>query len=210
MPRTPYFPPGTLREVLAYPKPTSAFESKACSDALARVGLERLTRSSIHAERWDRDLNEDELHALALARVMTHKAAWVLIDEVLDSLEDSWSGARYRHFRQGSCTIGHYLHRPQRRTPCLLQGFALDHGSHRQEAEKPAARPAAPAARARPGDEPDAMKKRSLGPADLAALPDEELLEAVQRQTFGFFWEAAHPVSGLAPDRCTTIADTRR
>src|SRR6202041_840427 len=27
MPRTPYFPPGTLREVLAYPKPTSDFES---------------------------------------------------------------------------------------------------------------------------------------------------------------------------------------
>ncbi|HEX3395984.1 MAG TPA: glucoamylase family protein [Steroidobacteraceae bacterium] len=43
-------------------------------------------------------------------------------------------------------------------------------------------------------------------PADLAQLPDEELLEAVQRQTFGFFWEAAHPVSGLAPDRCTTRA----
>ncbi|HTC39725.1 MAG TPA: ABC transporter ATP-binding protein/permease, partial [Steroidobacteraceae bacterium] len=32
MPRTPYFPPGTLREVLAYPKPVSDFESKACSE----------------------------------------------------------------------------------------------------------------------------------------------------------------------------------
>ncbi len=90
MPRTPYFPPGTLREVLAYPKPTSAFESKTCSDALARVGLERLIPQLDSPGRWDRDLNEDELHALALARVMTHKAAWVLIDEVLDSLEDSW------------------------------------------------------------------------------------------------------------------------
>ncbi len=48
------------------------------------------------------------------------------------------------------------------------------------------------------------MKKRSHGPRELAALPDEELLEAVQRQTFRFFWEAAHPQSGLAPDRCTT------
>ena len=90
MPRTPYFPPGTLREVLAYPKPTSKFESKTCSDALARVGLERLIPQLDSPERWDRDLNEDELHALALARVLTHKAAWVLIDEVLDSLEDSW------------------------------------------------------------------------------------------------------------------------
>ena len=90
MPRTPYFPPGTLREVLAYPKPTSAFASQACSDALARVGLERLMPHLDSPERWDRDLNEDELHALALARVITHKAAWILIDEVLDSLDDAW------------------------------------------------------------------------------------------------------------------------
>jgi hypothetical protein len=38
-------------------------------------------------------------------------------------------------------------------------------------------------------------------PAKLAALPDEALLEAVQRQTFRYFWEGAHPVSGLAFDR---------
>jgi hypothetical protein len=41
----------------------------------------------------------------------------------------------------------------------------------------------------------------SIPPADLA---DEELLECVQRQTFRYFWEAAHPVSGLAPDRLST------
>jgi len=51
------------------------------------------------------------------------------------------------------------------------------------------------------------MNNPSLSPAALAALPDEKLLEAVQRQTFAFFWEASHPVSGLAPDRCTTSAD---
>lgn len=38
-------------------------------------------------------------------------------------------------------------------------------------------------------------------PQTLAALPDAELLEAVQRQTFRFFWEGGHPVSGLARDR---------
>jgi vitamin B12/bleomycin/antimicrobial peptide transport system ATP-binding/permease protein len=89
MPRTPYLPPGTLLEVLAYPKPTSGFESKACCDALARVGLERLTPRLNSTERWDRELNEDEQQALALARVIIHKAPWVLIDEVLDSLDDA-------------------------------------------------------------------------------------------------------------------------
>jgi hypothetical protein len=46
-----------------------------------------------------------------------------------------------------------------------------------------------------------------MHPAELAALPDEELIEAVQRQTFRFFWEGSHPLSGLAPDRCTTARD---
>jgi hypothetical protein len=37
-----------------------------------------------------------------------------------------------------------------------------------------------------------------------AALPDEDLIDAVQRQTFRFFWEGGHPQSGLAFDRLTT------
>lgn len=40
--------------------------------------------------------------------------------------------------------------------------------------------------------------------AAIAALGDEALLDAVQRRTFRFFWEGAHPGSGLAPDRRTT------
>jgi hypothetical protein len=42
------------------------------------------------------------------------------------------------------------------------------------------------------------MPKPDPSPAALAALPDDELLEAVQRQTFRFFWEGAHPASGLS------------
>jgi hypothetical protein len=41
-------------------------------------------------------------------------------------------------------------------------------------------------------------------PAALASLPDEELLETVQRQHFRYFWEGAHPDSGLAFDRRTS------
>ena len=43
--------------------------------------------------------------------------------------------------------------------------------------------------------------------AALAGLPDDELLEAVQRQTFRFFVEGSHPVSGLAPDRRTIVEE---
>jgi vitamin B12/bleomycin/antimicrobial peptide transport system ATP-binding/permease protein len=89
MPRTPYLPPGTLREVLAYPKATEKFESGIFSTALARVGLERLSPRLDSQERWDRELNEDDQQGLALARAIIHKAPWVLIDEVLDSLDDA-------------------------------------------------------------------------------------------------------------------------
>jgi putative ATP-binding cassette transporter len=88
IPRTPYLPPGTLREVLAYPKPVSGFDTGACSAALSRVGLGRLTPLLDSTQRWDHELNEDEQHALNLARVITHQARWVIIDEVLDSLDD--------------------------------------------------------------------------------------------------------------------------
>lgn len=35
-------------------------------------------------------------------------------------------------------------------------------------------------------------------------LPDEQLLELVQRQTFKYFWDFAHPISGLARERNTS------
>src|ERR1700761_8151267 len=41
-----------------------------------------------------------------------------------------------------------------------------------------------------------------LKATDLISLSDDALLDAVQRQTFDFFWQAAHPDSGLARDRC--------
>ncbi len=40
-----------------------------------------------------------------------------------------------------------------------------------------------------------------------ARLSDDALLDRVQRQTFGFFWDGAHPVSFLARDRTGVEAD---
>jgi len=35
-------------------------------------------------------------------------------------------------------------------------------------------------------------------------IPDEELLSKIQQQTFGYFWDFGHPVSGLARERNTS------
>jgi hypothetical protein len=48
---------------------------------------------------------------------------------------------------------------------------------------------------------------KSMDPRELARLSDEALLEAVQRQTFAFFWDGAHPVSGMAADRRKTTEE---
>src|SRR5262245_40553796 len=56
-------------------------------------------------------------------------------------------------------------------------------------------------------EKPTKLKSVSDGEpnaAALATLPDDDLIDAVQRQTFRFFWEGAHSASGLAPDRLTT------
>jgi vitamin B12/bleomycin/antimicrobial peptide transport system ATP-binding/permease protein len=89
MPRTPYLPPGTLREVLAYPKGTDTYATDAYSGALARVKLDRLVPLIDTSRRWDRELSDDEQQGLAFARLVLHKPHWVLIDEVLDGLDDT-------------------------------------------------------------------------------------------------------------------------
>jgi hypothetical protein len=50
--------------------------------------------------------------------------------------------------------------------------------------------------------------KDERSPQALAALPDEALIEAVQRQTFRYFWDGADAASGLALDRRTLAGDT--
>jgi putative ATP-binding cassette transporter len=88
MPRTPYLPPGTLREILAYPRTTGTFDEAAYANALTRLQLEALVPLLDAARRWDRELSEDEQQTVAFARSLLHAPAWLLIDEVLDGLDD--------------------------------------------------------------------------------------------------------------------------
>lgn len=53
-------------------------------------------------------------------------------------------------------------------------------------------------------DKEHELEATDPSPASLASLPDEELIELVQRQTFRLFWEDSHSRSGLAPDGSPT------
>jgi putative ATP-binding cassette transporter len=88
MPREPYLPPGTLGEVLAYPLKVESFRPRALTQALELLGLRRLVPMLALSRRWDRELGDDEQQSLAFARVVLHAPSWVLIDEVLDSIDE--------------------------------------------------------------------------------------------------------------------------
>lgn len=88
MPRTPYLPPGTLREVLAYPLKVDDFKEAAFTQALSRLDLEHLVPMLDVSRRWDRELGEDTQQSLAFARCVLHAPPWILIDDVFAALEE--------------------------------------------------------------------------------------------------------------------------
>ncbi|MDB6084665.1 MAG: glycosyl transferase family 1 [Gammaproteobacteria bacterium] len=89
LPRVPYLPPGTLRELLAYPSSVDKFDEAAFGPVLVRLGLNHLVPKLDLAERWDRDLNDDEQQCLAFSRALLHAPRWMFIDEVLDGLDQA-------------------------------------------------------------------------------------------------------------------------
>ena len=85
---TPYLPRGTLKEVLAYPLTVDRFDDPAFTHALGRLGLKRLVPLLEETRRWDRELSQDEQLGLALARIVLQTPPWLLIDDMLGSLDD--------------------------------------------------------------------------------------------------------------------------
>ncbi|HKU87908.1 MAG TPA: ABC transporter ATP-binding protein/permease [Casimicrobiaceae bacterium] len=98
MPRRPYLPPGTLRDVLAYPQDAHSFAPQSFGDALARVGLAHLAPMLDRVSRWEHDLNGDEQHNLMLARLLIHRPRWVVLDDLLDAINDATRARAFEIF----------------------------------------------------------------------------------------------------------------
>ncbi|MCV9962752.1 ABC transporter ATP-binding protein/permease [Pararhizobium sp. BT-229] len=87
VPRTPYFPPGTLEEVLCYPESPGRFKKADMMSVLSKVGLGKLNSRLDQDMRTRLKLNELEMRLLSIARLGLHKPRWIIIDEALDTLE---------------------------------------------------------------------------------------------------------------------------
>jgi putative ATP-binding cassette transporter len=89
LPQKPYFPLGTLREVLHYPKPPDGITDDILRDTLHKVGLDHLRDRLDESERWDHILSGGEQQRIAFARALTHKPDWIFMDEATSALDEA-------------------------------------------------------------------------------------------------------------------------
>lgn len=86
MPKHPYLPGGSLRDILAYPYAPDKFEDADFRTALTTIGLPHLISSLDTTAPWEKELSDPEQQGLAFARLLLHKPRWVAIDTAIDTL----------------------------------------------------------------------------------------------------------------------------
>ncbi|TAJ86039.1 ABC transporter ATP-binding protein/permease [Reyranella sp.] len=88
MPQKPYFPLGTLREAMLYPKEPNGISDDDLREALHEVGLDHLRGRLDEDERWDHILSGGEQQRVAFARTLIHKPDWIFMDEATSALDE--------------------------------------------------------------------------------------------------------------------------
>jgi vitamin B12/bleomycin/antimicrobial peptide transport system ATP-binding/permease protein len=94
LPQRPYFPVGTLRHALLYPREGGA-DDKALRAALTAVGLPALAVRLDEEGHWNRTLSLGEQQRLAIARALLQKPQYLFLDEVTASLDEPSEAALY-------------------------------------------------------------------------------------------------------------------
>ena len=89
MPQKPYFPLGTLRDVMLYPAEPEGVSDDVLKDMLHKVGLDHLRDRLDETERWDHILSGGEQQRVAFARVLVQKPDWIFMDEATSALDEA-------------------------------------------------------------------------------------------------------------------------
>jgi putative ATP-binding cassette transporter len=88
MPQKPYFPLGTLREALHYPKAPEDVTDELLRETVHKVGLDHLKERLDEQERWDLILSGGEQQRVAFARTLIHRPDWIFMDEATSALDE--------------------------------------------------------------------------------------------------------------------------
>jgi putative ATP-binding cassette transporter len=89
LPQKPYFPIGTLRDVMLYPSAPEGVTDEQLKDMLHKVGLDHLRDRLDETERWDHILSGGEQQRVAFARVLVAKPDWIFMDEATSALDEA-------------------------------------------------------------------------------------------------------------------------
>ena len=88
LPQRPYFPIGTLRQVVSYPAAAETFTDAQLRDALAATSLAHFADRLDEQQNWAQQLSGGEQQRVAIARALLHKPAWLFLDEATSALDE--------------------------------------------------------------------------------------------------------------------------
>ena len=89
MPQQPYFPLGSLRQALTYPKPAADVADADVRDAMAAVGLGHLAPRLDEEADWNIMLSGGEQQRVGFVRALLRRPAVLMLDEPVSTLDDA-------------------------------------------------------------------------------------------------------------------------
>lgn len=83
----PHLPQGTLHAALAFPEAADAWPAETVAHTLHATGLDALVPRLAEEADWERSLAGLELRRLAIARLLLHRPAWIVMGETTAAFE---------------------------------------------------------------------------------------------------------------------------
>jgi len=128
MPQRVYFPLGTLRTAITYPRHPEDVPEAELREVIEAVGLAHLLPRLDDEAEWNVVMSGGEQQRIALARVLFRKPTVLLLDEATSNFDETTSGKLYRLiFDRLPKTILISIGKPA--TLAKLHGRAIDLGA---------------------------------------------------------------------------------